>query len=302
MNLRKIIAICMIILSVFLQVSYAIGNSEQVNANSDKFKVRFSSIQYDISDKFGIAKISISNKDDTSIGIDVDNIYPGIYYDISAVLENTGNQNIKVTGISLISNKTENEDSSKLYDMIVGLNDEKIKLKLDNYVNYLNSKYVGKIIKSSESLILNLSMGMDEEITDLENTSCEYQIIINFEQSQKDSGGNDNGDNDNNGDGGNANNGSNSDSGKDNSKVNEDKSVNTDDKKINDNIKNNQENNKDDTTQVSSVGGEISSYFSLINVLPKSGEKSPILLYITGLVLMLGGIVLLRKENTTVKY
>ena len=290
MNLRKIIAICMIILSVFLQVSYAIGNSEQVNANSDKFKVRFSSIQYDISDKFGIAKISISNKDDTSIGIDVDNIYPGIYYDISAVLENIGNQGIKITGISLISNKTENKDSSKLYDMIVGLNDEKIKLKLDKYVNYLNSKYIGKIIESSESLVLNLSMGMDEEITDLENTSCEYQIIINFEQSQKDSGGNDNGDN-NNDDGGN------SDSGKDNSKVNKDKSVNTEDKKINDNINNNQENNKDDTTQVSSTGGEISSYFSLINVLPKSGEKSPILLYITGLALMLGGIILLRKDK-----
>ena len=300
MNLRKIIAICMIILSVFLQVSYAIGNSEQVNANSDRVRVHFSSIQYDISDEFGIAKISISNKDDTSIGIDVDNIYPGIYYNINTVLENTGNQGIKITSISLISNKTENEDNSKLYDMIVGLNDEKIKLKLDDYINYLNSKYVGKIINASESLALNLSMGMDEEIIDLENTSCEYQIIINFEQSQKDSGGDDGGDDDDNGDGDNGNNGGNSDNGKNNNKTNEDKSVNTEDKKTIDNVNNNQENNKDNITQVSSAGGEISSYLSFINDLPKSGEKFPASLYITGLVLMLVGIFLLRKENKTV--
>ncbi len=291
MNLRKIIAICMIIISVFLQASYAISNSEQTNANTNEVRVRFSSIQYDISDKLGFAKISISNKEDTSIGIAVDNIYPGIYYNVNTVLENIGNQGVKITGISLISNKSENEDNSKLYDMIVGLDEQNIKLKLNDYINYLNSKYVGKIIKSSESLSLNLSMGMDEEITDLENTNCEYQIIINFEQSEKDDGGGGGDDDDHNG-GGNDNNGN----GKDDKITNEDKTVTPEDVKTTDDTK---ENTEVYAPMPPSTGGELTNVASLMSILPKSGEKLPISLYITGLALMLIGIFLLKKEKRT---
>lgn len=290
MNLRKIIAICMIIISVFLQASYAISNSEQTNANTNEVRVRFSSIEYDISDKLGFAKISISNKEDTSIGIAVDNIYPGIYYNINTVLENIGNQGVKVTGISLISNKSENEDSSRLYDMIVGLDEQNIKLKLNDYINHLNLKYVGKIIKSSESLSLNLSMGMDEEITDLENTNCEYQIIINFEQSEKDEGGGD--DDDHNG-GGNDNGGN----GTDSKTTNEDKTVTPEDVKTTDDIKDNTEVY---ASMPPSTGEELTKVSSLMSILPKSGEKLPISLYITGLALMLAGIFLLKKEKKAV--
>jgi len=290
MNLRKIIAICMIIISVFLQASYAISNSEQTNANTNEVRVRFSSIEYDISDKLGFAKISISNKEDTSIGIAVDNIYPGIYYNINTVLENIGNQGVKVTGISLISNKSENEDSSRLYDMIVGLDEQNIKLKLNDYINHLNLKYVGKIIKSSESLSLNLSMGMDEEITDLENTNCEYQIIINFEQSEKDDGGGDD-DNHNGGDNDNGGNGT------DSKTTNEDKTVTPEDVKTTDDIKDNTEVY---ASMPPSTGEELTKVSSLMSILPKSGEKLPISLYITGLALMLVGIFLLKKEKKAV--
>lgn len=294
MNIRKIIAFCMIILSVFLQVSYAVGNSEQVNASSDKFRVRFTNIQYNISDEFGLANISVGSKNDTAIEVIVDNIYPGIYYNVNASLENIGTQSIKVTNINLIS-KIENKENDKLYDMIVGFNDENIKLKLDNYINFLHSKYAGKIIKANESLAINLAMGMDEDITDLENTSCEYEIIINFEQVEDDDEGNDDDDNGNGngGDDDNGNNPGNNDNEENKDKDSEDKPINTEDE-------NTTENTEVDATQLSLTGEESANTISIMNILPKAGEKLPISMYITGLALMLGGIYLLKKEKKTI--
>lgn len=299
MNLRRIIAICMIILSVFLQVSYAVGNSDQINISSDKYRVRLSSVQYDISDEFGVAKISIDNKNDTSLDIKVDNLYPGIYFNIKARLENIGSQSIKVTGISLVSNNYEKNDSNRLYDMIVGRNDEQTKLKLYNYIEYLNAKYRGSILNSNQSIDINLSMGMDEEITDMENAICEYQIIINFEQTVEDNDededddddddNNDNDDDDNNDD--NSNDGEKKDVEKDDNNIHNKEPINSEEKNTTDN--NIQENNDENTSDTSNT-------LSVINVLPKSGEKLPISLYIAGLALMFAGIYLLRKENKTV--
>lgn len=300
MNLKKIIAFCMIILSMFLQVSYAVGNSEQTNASSDKFRVRFSNIQYDISDEYGIANISVNIKNESAIDIIVNNIYPGIYYNINTILENVGSQSIKVTNINLISKTTEGLESNRLYDMIVGLNDENIKLKLNNYISFLNTKYIGKIIKSSESLAVDFSMGMDEDITDLENTSCEYELIINFEQAEADGGeenpedpGNNGGDDDNSG----GDNDNENTPGNGNNEDNKDKPVIDENDKLTDDINSDLKKNEEDSTQVSSDGGSIASNLSLIGVLPKSGEKSPLSMYIIALILMLTGIIILRKEN-----
>ena len=298
MNFRRIIAICIIILSVFLQVSYAFGNSDQINISSDKYRVRLSSVQYDISDEFGVAKISIDNKNDTSLDIRVNNLYPGIYFNINARLENIGSQSIKVTGISLVSNNYEENDSNRLYDMIVGRNDEQTKLKLNNYIEYLNAKYRGSILNSNQSIDINLSMGMDEEITDMQNAICEYQIIINFEQTVEDNdedddddnNDNDEEDNDYNNDD-NSNDGEKEDVEKDDNNIHNEEPINSEEKNTTDN--NIQENNDENTTDTSNT-------LSVINVLPKSGEKLPISIYIAGIVLMLAGIFLLRKENKTV--
>lgn len=300
MNLRRIIAICMIILSVFLQVSYAVGNSDQFNISSDKYRVRLSSVQYDISDEFGVAKISIDNKNDTSLDIKVDNLYPGIYFNIKARLENIGSQSIKVTGISLVSNNNEKNDSNRLYDMIVGRNDEQTKLKLNNYIDYLNSKYRGRILNSSQSIDIDLSMGMDEEITDMQNAICEYQIIINFEQAEEDNdeddenNGNDEEDNEDNDDNdNNVNDNNDNDDGEKEDIDKEYNNINTEEpiNSVEENTQNNNEDNEADTTN---------NTLSVISVLPKSGEKLPISLYIAGLALMFTGIYLLRKENKTV--
>lgn len=293
MRIKRIIAFCMIFLSVFFQVSYAVGNSGQDNANSDKYRLRFSNIQYDILDAYDVAKITVNSNGDTALDVNVVNIYPGIYFNVNTIIENIGTGSVKVTNVSLNSNAT-GDNNSELYDMLVGLNDDNIKLKLDNYINYLQSKYVGNTISSQGTLALNLAMGMDEEETEYENTSCDFEIIINFEQVESDGGGNDDDEDDEDDDN------EDSDTGNvDNDDKNVNDTENKEDKTTNENlsIETNQENNKEEAKQVSSSSESVSNSLSLLNMLPKSGEQAPKALYIVGVILMLVGIIILIKER-----
>ncbi len=293
MRLKRIIAFCMIFLSVFFQVSYAIGNSEQANANSDKYRLRFSNIQYDILDAYDVANITVNSNGETALDVNVVNIYPGLYFNVNTIIENIGTGSVKVTNISLNSNAT-GDNNSELYDMLVGLNDDNTKLKLDNYINYLQSKYVGNTISSQGTLALNFAMGMDEEETEYENTSCGFEIIINFEQVETDGGGNDDDEDDEddgNGDG---------DTGNvDNNDENVNDTENKEDKTTTENlsVETNPENNKEEAKQVSSSSEGITNSLSLLNVLPKSGERAPKGLYIVGVILMFVGIYILIKER-----
>lgn len=289
MKTRKIIAICMIISSMFLQISYAVANSEQTLADTQRLGIHFSDLEYRISDDCGFAEILIHNENSANISIAVNNIYPSLIYSIDAVLQNSGTQNAKITGIDMIADENSEEGSKRLYDMIVGIKADDTKLKLEEYIKHLSSEYSGKTIDSGKSLPLYISMGMDKNITDLENTKFKYQIIVNFEQAV-----NDDEDDDNNGGGGDEN-------GEDDSKApakekETDKVPETENKlQIED----------DDTTEVD-INYPLAEEKVVFNeevsedMLPNTGEKSPITVYISGLALMLGGILLLKKENAKI--
>ncbi len=289
MKTRKIIAICMIISSMFLQISYAVANSEQTLADTQRLGIHFSDLEYRISDDCGFAEILIHNENSANISIAVNNIYPGLIYSIDAVLQNSGTQNAKITGIDMITDENSEEGSKRLYDMIVGIKADDTKLKLEEYIKHLSSEYSGKTIDSGKSLPLYISMGMDENITDLENTKFKYQIIVNFEQAV-----NDDEDDDNNGGGGDENG---EDDSKDPAKEKEtDKVPETENKpQIED----------DDITEVDinyPLAEEKVVFSEEVSedMLPNTGEKSPITVYISGLALMLGGILLLKKENAKI--
>ncbi len=289
MKTRKIIAICMIISSMLLQISYAVANSEQTLADTQMLGIHFSDVEYRISDDCGFAEILIHNENSANISIAVNNIYPGLIYCIDAVLQNSGTQNAKITGIDMIADENSEENSKRLYDMIVGIKADNTKLKLEEYIKYLSSEYSGKIIDSGKSLPLYISMGMDKNITDLENTKFKYQIIVNFEQVV-----NEDEDDDNNGGGGDENG---EDDSKDPAKEKEtDKVPETENKP---------EAEDDDTTEVDinyPLAEEKVVFSEEVSedMLPNTGEKSPVTVYISGLALMLGGILLLKKENAKI--
>lgn len=290
MKTRKIIAICMIISSMFLQISYAVANSEQTPADTQRLGIHFSDIEYRISDDCGFAEILIHNEDKANISININNIYPGLVYSIDAVLQNSGTQNVKITGIDIIVDESTEEDGKRLYDMIVGIKEDNTYLKLEEYIKYLNLEYYGKTIDSGQKLPLYISMGMDKNITDLENTKCKYQIIVNFEQIIND----DEDDDDNNGGGG-------DDSGEDDSKGS------AKEKEINNatETENKPEVEDDDTTEIDIIYPLVDEKVVFSedlseDMLPNTGEKSPITVYISGLALMLGGILLLKKENAKI--
>lgn len=278
MRTRKIIAIFMIITSMLLQISYASTTSKQSIANTGNYEINFSSVEYKLIEDYGCVNLVLDNGDGANIGVSVNNIYPGVIYSLDAILENSGSHNAKITGFSIESNSENNStDSRRLYDMLVGIKDDTTKVKLNEYIDYLNSAYTGKIISPGQYLPISLSMGMDENVTDLENIICDYQIIVNFEQVTYND--EDNGEDDHN----------EKEKDKDTSKNdNNDESMNED-----------SSNHDNEKSSVPSIQEEKPVFITKSNndVLPNTGEKSPIIVYGLGLVLMLGGILLLKKND-----
>ncbi len=284
MRTRRIIAIFMIITSMLMQISYACTTSKQSIANTGNYEIHFSIVDYKLIEDYGCVNLILDNGDGANIGVSVSNIYPGVIYSLDTVLENSGSHNAKITGFSIESNSNNNStDSQRLYDMIVGVKDDTTKVKLNEYIDYLNSAYIGKVISPGQYLPISLSMGMDENVTDLENIICDYQIIVNFEQVTYNDEDNDeddhNGENDHN----------EKEENKDTSKnENNDESMNED-----------SDNHSNEKSSVPSIQEEKPVFITKSNndVLPNTGEKSPVMVYGLGLVLMLGGILLLKKND-----
>jgi len=268
----------MIITSMLLQISYASTTSKQSIANTGNYEIHFSSVEYKLIEDYGCVNLVLDNGDGANIGVSVNNIYPGVIYSLDAILENSGSHNAKITGFSIESNSENNStDSRRLYDMLVGIKDDTTKVKLNEYIDYLNSAYIGKVISSGQYLPISLSMGMDENVTDLENIICDYQIIVNFEQVTYND--EDNGEDDHN----------EKEKDKGTSKNdNNDESMNED-----------SSNHDNEKSSVPSIQEEKPVFITKSNndVLPNTGEKSPIIVYGLGLVLMLGGILLLKKND-----
>ena len=282
MRTKRIIAIFMIFSSMLLQISYASTTSKQNIANTGDYKMHFSSLEYEVLEDYGCVDIVLDTGDGANIGVRINNIYPGVIYNLDAVLENSGSYNAKITDLSIVSDNERDNNSKRLYDMLVGVKDDTTKVKLNDYIDYLKSEYTGKIISPGQCLPLSISMGMDENVTDLENIICNYQIIINFEQVayNDEDGDNDHNDEDNH-------------NGKEN-----DNDINKSENN-NDSIDNNSNNQEKETTSVPSTQEEKQVFKTDSNedLLPNTGEKSPIMVYGLGLVLMFGGILLLKKNG-----
>lgn len=187
MKKSKLVGLTLMIASVLLQVGYAATNTMQT-VSTRTFKVKFEGNPQAAYDPYMEVTTQL---EDGMVKVSVQNLYPGGKFSVASTVRNTGEKEAEIIDVQ-VKEAEDKQNSHELYKNLQGYVDDK---PIEGgYSEYLAQAYQGKLLKPGEAMEIVIDMGLSVEVTELQGEQTQFNIIIQFAQSDLDeetgSGGN----------------------------------------------------------------------------------------------------------------